>query len=272
MTKLVNRGIICLACVLLIASSIYAQPGSSTSVDKEKTKTETQVTEKSVDNQSVKSILTEMDSRMNKESLLTVIMEVIDGDSLTEYKFLMKAKDNNQFLLLRYLSPDRWKNTDILMISEDIWIYDRNSDRFMQVPRSLAFGGTDIAHGDMMRLNISNNYDGEIIAEDDETWVLNLTSHNRNMPYYNIELTINKEWYYPIRAELYSKSKKHIKTVEYTEVQELNGTMKPTKYTFYSPYEPDKYNIVKIIDEELKEYPDYIFNIWAIRSGLDENY
>jgi hypothetical protein len=136
----------------------------------------------------------------------------------------------------------------------------------------MAFGGTDIAHGDMMRLNISNNYDGKIINEDKDTWTVNLTTVNKKMPYYSIEMVINKKGYYPITAKCFSKSDKHIKTIEYSGIKEMNGIMKPTEYTFLSPYEPDKYNVVKIMDEELVEYPDYIFNIWAVRSGEDEEF
>ena len=245
MHKTISKIILCAACILLFATSISAQ--------------------------SVKSILVEMDKRMNKNCLQKVEMIVYDNNVKSDIIFTMKAKDNNQYLLQRYYAPERWKDTVILMIKEDIWIYDGNSDRFMQVPRSMAFGGTDISHGDILRLNISANYDGEIIKEDKNTWTVSLTTASKEMPYHRIEMLINKAGYYPITAKMFSKSNKHIKTVEYSDVRNLNGTIKPTKYTFLSPYEPDKYSIVKVLDEKLIEYPDYIFNIWAIKSGLDEN-
>lgn len=271
MTKTIYKILICLTCVLLLVTCINAQDIRTMLLDS--TKESNMYQGKLYDNDnSVKAILEIMDSRMNRNSLQNVKMEVIDEEKKTEYLFSMKAKDNNQKLILRYYYPDSWKGTNLLMIKEDIWIYDRNADRFMQVPRAMAFGGTDVAHGDMMRLNISNNYDGEIIAEDDTTWTLKLITTNKSMPYYGIEIVIDKEGYYPIDAVCFSKSGKHIKTIEYSELRELNGVVKPTKYTFLSPYEPDEYNIVTILDEKLAEYPDFIFNKWAMKNGVDEEY
>lgn len=262
-----------LACIVLIAAIVYVNAADSKEEIAEISEEDTIVADAIEDDQEdsfVKTLLLEMDARMNPNALLEVKMEVYDEDEKSEYIFTMKAKDNNQYLLLRYKAPERWKNTNMLMIKEDIWIYDRGSDRFMQVPRNLAFGGTDVAHGDMMRLNISQNYDGEIIDETDEYWQLELISNNKNVAYYGIRLTIDKENYYPIVAECFSKSGKHIKSIEYSDVKEMNGIMKPTKYTFLSPYEPDNYNVVTILNEALVEYEDHIFNIWAIRDNDDE--
>ncbi len=272
--KINYRIVVCLICLLLFSAlGLYLPRGPLTAaadgINQQKPKEGPNEEE---NQQRVKEILVEMDKRMNPNALLSVEMEVIDQDQRTKYLIDMKAKDNNQYLLLRYLSPPSWENTDILMLKEDIWIYDRNSDRFMQVPSSMAFGGTDIAHGDMMRLNISNHYEGEIIQEDHEAWIIALTSISRNVPYHGIELKINKEGYYPIYAKLFSKTQKHIKTVEYDKVMEANGNIKPMRYTFFSPYEPGKYSVVTILNEKLMEYPDEIFNIWAVRAALDEKY
>lgn len=279
MTKKIYRIIICMVCLILFTSNIEAISGKSMLVSINKiinkenfNKTKIQVSQNKSTSEIVKTILVEMDKRMNRNSLMEVEMEVYDKDEKSEYFFTMKAKDNNQYLLLRYYAPDRWKNTNMLMIKEDIWIYDAGSDRFMQVPRSLAFGGTDVAHGDVMRLNISNNYDGEIINEDEKNWIINLTANNKAVPYHGMEIVIDKDGYYPVSAKCFSKSGKHIKNIEYSEIKDMNGIKKPTKYTFLSPYEVEKYNVVKIISEKLIEYPDYIFNIWAIRDGIDEEF
>lgn len=265
--KTTIRVFLCLISMLLISVWAVAQPLSITP------KEGAQEAEANPgQDQEVSEILKEMDRRMNPNALLQVEMEVIDQDKRDTYLINMKAKDNNQYLLLRYLSPSRWVNTDILMLKEDIWIYDRSSDRFMQVPSSMAFGGTDIAHGDMMRLNISNHYEGQIIDRDQETWTIALTSTSRSVPYHGIEMKINKEGYYPIYAKLFSKTQKHIKTVEYDQVTEVNGYEKPMRYTFFSPYEPGKYSVITILKEELIEYPNDIFNIWAVREGLDEKF
>lgn len=269
-----NKKIIGLLCLVLVAAIVYINTiGSKEEVAETTSQEQTMMADADTEvkgDSFVKTLLIEMDERMNPNALLEVKMEVYDEDEKSDYIFSMKAKDNNQYLLLRYKAPERWENTNMLMIKEDIWIYDRGSDRFMQVPRNLAFGGTDVAHGDMMRLNISQNYDGEIMEETDQYWQLKLISNNKNVAYYGIHLTIDKENYYPIVAECFSKSGKHIKSIEYSDVKEMNGIMKPTKYTFLSPYEPDNYNVVTILKEELIDYEDHIFNIWAIRDNDDE--
>lgn len=254
--------LLCLFVVLRINTSVPDQQDVSPTVVSDNPQVKT--------DDFVQSILLEMDKRMNPDALLEVRMDVYDKTEESSYIFSMKAKNNNQYLLLRYQSPERWENTNMLMIKEDIWIYDRGADRFMQVPRNLAFGGTDVAHGDMMRLNISANYSGEIIEENEQQWVLHLKSTHKNVAYHGIDITIDKEGYYPIVAQCFSKSGKHIKSIEYSDVKELNGIKKPTTYTFLSPYEPDNYNVITILNETLKTYDDALFNIWAMRDGMDE--
>lgn len=267
MTNIIYKLILCLVCIMVCTSNVNAQTDNSIKTVQQ---TNTNLSDKN--NQTVKSILAEMDKRMNKDSLLKVRMQLWENDTMSEYFYTMKCKDNNQYLLLRYYSPDRWKDTSILMVEKDIWIYDDSSDRLLQVPSNLAFGGTDIAHGDIMRLNISGNYDGNIIKEDEDTWTLDLITKNRTMPYNKLEIIINKQEYYPVSVKCFSNSNRIIKTIVYSDIEEVNGTMKPTKYTFSSPYEPNKYHVIKIIDEKLNNYPEHFFDKWILKSKVDEQF
>ena len=269
MAKTAIKIAICLICIILMTSNVCMETNGQED-NQANSQANGIVTAQST---TVKSILEEMDKRINKDCEQKCEMEVWENNKMTEY-FLMtnKAKDNNQYLLTRYIYPPQWVDTSLLMVKEDVWIYDGNSDRFMQMPANLAFGGTGLSHGDMLRLNISKNYDGKIIQEDNDTWTVSLSTVDKKMPYDTIEMVINKKWYYPISAKCFSRSKKQIKTIEYSDVKELNGTMKPTKYTFLSPFEPDKYTVMKIVDEKLVQYPDYIFNKWVLRSKIDEKF
>jgi hypothetical protein len=263
--KTAYKFLISLVCLLVITISgfSYTVLSQKDSSQVDNTKTD-KVSE-------VKSILVELDKRMYRDSLLKCEMEVWENNSRTEHFLLTnKTKNNNQKILTRYQYPPQWVDTSVLMVNEDVWIYDGKSDRYMQMPANLAFGGTGLSHGDIMRLNISNNYDGNIVAETTDTWTVKLSTTNKAMPYYLIEIVINKEEYYPITMKCYSNTKKLIKTIEYSDVKEVNGVMKPTKYKFISPFETDTFSVIKIIDEKLIEYPEHIFDKWVLGLGIDE--
>ena len=222
--------------------------------------------------QSAADIVKQLDINMNHNCSSLYILEFWEKEKLTEeYKMVVKAKDNNQKVIVRFLSPARQVGNDLIMLEQSVWSYDQKSGRIIKIPSNQAFGATDFSYGDIVRLNLTDNYKGEIVKEDAATWTLNLTAIQRDAPYSAIEIMVNKEGNYPLEAKCFAKNAKLIKTIRYSDVKLINGKLKPTKLAVISPYESLNKSIMKLMKETLKEYPDHIFNKRVLETRQDEN-
>jgi outer membrane lipoprotein-sorting protein len=222
--------------------------------------------------QSAAEIVQQLDKTMNPNCSSIFVLEFWEKDKLSEeYKMIVKAKDNNQKVIVRFLSPARQVGNDLIMLEQSVWSYDKKSGRIIKIPSNQAFGATDFSYGDVVRLNMTDNYKGEILKEDAQTWSLKLSAIQRDAPYASIEIIVNKAGYYPLEAKCFAKNAKLIKTIRYEEVKQINGKAKPTKLTVISAYEPLNTSIMKLQRETLKEYPDHIFNKRVLETRQDEN-
>jgi outer membrane lipoprotein-sorting protein len=217
-------------------------------------------------------IVKRMDMLMNPDCAAVFVLEFREKGKLTEdYKMIVKAKDNNQKVIVRFVSPARQVGNDLIMLDRNVWSYDKKSGRIIKIPSNQAFGATDFSYGDVVRLNMTDNYRGEIVKEDGKTLTLKLSAIERDTPYAAIEVIVDKQGSYPLEVKCYAKNDKLIKTIRYADVKQINGRTKPTKLTVISVYEPDNTSVMKLLQETPKQYPDHIFNKRVLETRQDEN-
>jgi outer membrane lipoprotein-sorting protein len=173
---------------------------------------------------------------------------------------------------VRFTSPPYQVGNDLIMLERNVWSYNKKAGRIMKIPSNQAFGDTGFAYGDVVRLNMTDNYTAEILSQTDDSWLLNLQSKERNAPYYRIEFQVKKGSYMPVKATCIARNDMIIKTMEFTEVKAVNGKGKPTRIVVKSPYDPGEVSIMIMENEELKEYPDRIFNKRNLAMGQEERY
>lgn len=217
-------------------------------------------------------VIREMDKVMypNAKSDFTLTFKESDG-TVENYKLTSYARDTNQSIIVRFYAPARVVGNDLIMLEQNVWMYDKRSDRISKIPSNQSFGGTGFSYGDIVRLNLQDNYNAEVKEETDTTWFLELTAKDRNAPYYRIEYEILKKGYLPVKGICYGKNNKVIKTIEYGDIKEFNGVKKPSKLTVISPVTPDNVSIMTLENEVLKTYPPQIFNKRNLSARMEEN-
>jgi hypothetical protein len=215
-----------------------------------------------------------VDELINTDSMIEMVLikRSLSGEELEHEEMTVYAKDNNQKIIVRITYPQDRIGNDIIMIEDNVWSYDMDSGRVIRVPSNLSYGGTDFSYGDIVRLNLSDNYTAEIKSEDSEFWILNLSAEERSAPYSRIELKVQKVTFIPVTGTCFSKNGKIIKTMDYSNIQEFNGKMKPSVITVSSPYNREDVSVMTILSEELKTYPDNIYNKRNLAMRLEENY
>jgi outer membrane lipoprotein-sorting protein len=219
-------------------------------------------------------VIARVDELMNTDSRVEMVLvkQSLSGEELEHEEMTVYAKNNNQKIIVRITYPQDRIGNDIIMIEENVWSYDMDSGRVIRVPSNLSYGGTDFSYGDIVRLNLSDNYNAQITGEDTEFWAISLSAEERSAPYHRIEMKIQKETFIPVTGICFSRNGEIIKTMEYSDVREFNGKMKPSVITVSSPYNNDDVSVMTIISEELKIYPDNIYNKRNLAMRLEENY
>lgn len=217
-------------------------------------------------------IIQNMDEIMypNSRSEFTLTFKESDG-TVENYKLTSYARDKNQSIIVRFFAPARVVGNDLIMLEQNVWMYDKRSDRISKIPSNQSFGGTGFSYGDIVRLNLQDNYDAVIVEENERMWKLELTAKDRNAPYFRIEYEILKEGHIPVKGICYGKNNKVIKTIEYSEVKEFNGVKKPAKLTVISPVSPDNVSIMVLDSETVKTYPKQIFNKRNLAARMEES-
>ena len=218
-------------------------------------------------------IIEQVDRLMHRNARSESTLVFTAGESEPEeYRMITHTKDNNQKVVVRFLYPPHLVGNDLIMLERNVWQYEKRAGRTMRVPSNQSFGGTGFSYGDVARLNLSDNYSGEVVSENDELWTIDLKAKQRDTPYFRIVMKVKKQGFIPVLGTCYARSNSVIKTMEYSDVVEFNGKLKPSKITVRSPFVPDEVTVLTLESEVLKDYPDRIFNKRNLAARLEERY
>ncbi len=188
------------------------------------------------------------------------------------YRMKIYTKDTNQKVIVRFTAPAQMIESDLIMLERNVWSYNPKAGRIIMMPSNQSFGGTDFSYGDVVRLNLSDNYEGVIKSETNDSWILELTAKHRSAPYFRIEYEVRKNGFIPVKSVCYSKNGNLIKTLEFSDIRTYNNKQKPATITVNSPYEKGRVSIMTTDSEEPKDLPDNLFNKRNLPKRLEEKY
>ncbi|MFK7932613.1 MAG: outer membrane lipoprotein-sorting protein [Saprospiraceae bacterium] len=165
-----------------------------------------------------------------------------------------------------YLSPAREAGTKMLKVEGKLWIYTPATDRTIQIAGHLlrqSVMGSDMSYEDMMddrkllEVYTAKNV-GKETVDNRECYVLELTAKVDDAAYETQKMWVDTEHFVPIQQELYAKSGKLLKRVQFADIQEVEGRWYPLKMTYKDMLKDGKgteYQIQKIaFDQEIAAY------------------
>ena len=195
------------------------------------------------------------------------------GEEISEdYGMIYYARDRNQKIIVRMTSPASAVGNDLLMLDHNVWSYDKSAGRIMKVASNLSFGGTGFSYGDVVRLNFSENYIPTIKSEDADTYLLELAQKDRSAPYFRIELRVAKEGLRPVKGVYYARNGSVVKEVAYSNVRDTGAGWKPATLTVTTPLDPGAVNVLTIMSEVPKDFPERIFNKRSLETRSEDDF
>jgi len=130
-----------------------------------------------------------------------------------------------------YLAPPREKGTKMLKLGDQLWTYSPSTDRTILISGHMlrqSVMGSDLSYEDMMEDPfLQNIYNAEIAGTDTisnrPVWILDLKAKREDASYDKCKLWVDIERFIPLRENLYAKSGKLLKTVNITEIMNVDG-------------------------------------------------
>ena len=171
---------------------------------------------------------------------------------------------------IHYLSPSRDKDTKMLKLGKELWIWTPSTDRIIKIAGHMlrqSMMGSDISYEDFMEdTKFSDFYNVTVEGEEKilerQCYILELTSKPDKTPaYHSRKIWVDKEWFLPLKEELFARGGKLLKKLTIDEVFRVKERWYPKKMTFKDVLmSGDGTQIIfDTLDFDV-EIPDYIFS------------
>jgi outer membrane lipoprotein-sorting protein len=139
-----------------------------------------------------------------------------------------------------YLSPPREKGTKMLKVKGKLWLYTPRTDRKILIAGHLmrqSMMGSDLSYEDMMEdKKLSRAYEAQLegCAETEESpcVVLYLLAHDKSTAYRSRRLWVDPLKKIVWKENMYAKSGKLLKTVEFLDYEMIGKRLFPKKMIF----------------------------------------
>ncbi len=185
-------------------------------------------------------ILSKIDENLYSENQIIESRMVIEGRRGSREIVTKSWSRGNTDSFTEYLSPPREAGTKMLKLDDKLYIYDKNSDRIIQMSGHLlrqSVNGSDLSYEDFMEETVyADKYNAVIEKEEliqqKECWVLMLTAREAGATYYQCRLWVDKILYLPLQEELYGESGTLLKRVVLSDIRQVKDRWYPFKILY----------------------------------------
>ena len=178
--------------------------------------------------------------------------------------FSRPLENRGQFgSLIQFLEPARDTGKLMLKTGTDLWFYDPSTKASVRIsPQQRLMG--QAANGDVVTVNFAHDYQaslaGEESAQDGErrkrnAYKLALTASNEDATYPAIELWVDVETKWPIKARFLSDSGRLLKTAFYRKFQNQLGAERPTETVIIDGVNTQAVTLVRMTDFQARNLP-----------------
>ena len=219
-------------------------------------------------------ILNKIDQNMSSDSRVLTSKMIIHGrrGKRTVESKSWAVGDVKSFT--EYLAPPREKDTKMLKLKDQLWLYSPSTDRTIQISGHMlrqSVMGSDLSYEDMMDdKKMQDHYDAVVVGTDTVDnricWLIELLAKTKDIAYEMRKIWVDQKRFIPLRQELYAKSGKLLKRMELSDVVEIKNRWYP-KYMLFKDMLKEGAGTEFIIEdiEFDVDIPEYRFSKAALR-------
>ncbi|MEN2998122.1 MAG: outer membrane lipoprotein-sorting protein [Brevinematia bacterium] len=182
-------------------------------------------------------ILRKIDSNLNfRSAVMTAKMEIYLPGQPPRVKIFKSWVVGEQKAYVEFLNKED-KNIRYLKIGKQLWVYDKSENNTFLISGHLlkqGMMGSDISYEDVLESeDIYAKYSITLEKEDSingrDCYVVSLKAKAENVSYYFRKMWVDKEYFIPLREEMFALSGRLLKVAEVEKVKSFGGKYYPTR-------------------------------------------
>lgn len=215
-------------------------------------------------------ILKKIDEKMIFETArVEARMVIVTGDT-TRTLYMNSVGKGRDLALMEFTAPAREKGTKFLRREKTMWLYFPRADRVRQIKGHMlrqGMMGSDFSYEDASdNDSVLDHYSATIVSEEKyenrDVWVLDLLAKDKEVTYQHRKIWVDKNWFVPLKEELYAKSGLLLKELTMSNVKLIAGRYYPTRWKMLNKLTSDSSTelIMDKIEHNIK-IDDSIFSL-----------
>lgn len=211
-------------------------------------------------------VLAEVNSHLHfPDSIATLEMVVFKGDRPQKTYVMRTLKKDSERIRIEFLQPNREKGRELLRVGDKMWMYLPDLGKSIVISARQSFLGSTFSNGDLLRTDLVADYEPAFLAEppagSEGRYVLELLAKSRQVTYDRIVLSAERDSLLPTREELYTRSGKLLKVLQFSEPGTLGGIRLATEMRIESTLRKDEATVIRILDFEAgRDLPPALFD------------
>jgi outer membrane lipoprotein-sorting protein len=220
-------------------------------------------------NPSAREIIEKVDKNMSADSRVFTSKMIIHNPRNTRTIESKSWSMGEKKSYTEYISPPREQGTKMLKLDDQLWIFSPSTDRIIQISGHMlrqSVMGSDLSYEDMMEdPHLLNHYTGKVEGEekigDRNCWVITLIANTPDVAYQTQKAWVDKDRYIPLKKELYAKSGMLLKSMELSDVSQIQSRWYPKRILFKDVLkEGDGTEFLMLEIEFNTKIPEYFFS------------
>ncbi len=195
---------------------------------------------------------------------LTEFDKGVQVDNSTLHSYSRTLESGGQFAsIIRFVLPERDTGKVMLKNGNDLWFFDPSSNASVRLsPQQRLMG--QASNGDVVTVNFAKGYKATLLDEETitdgekkqrKTYKLRLEAVATDVTYSAIDLWVDTETSWPIKAFFYAESGRKLKAAFYRRFQQQMGAMRPTEIVIIDGLNPQSVTLMRFTDYTARNIP-----------------
>ncbi|MCP3888923.1 MAG: outer membrane lipoprotein-sorting protein [Desulfobulbaceae bacterium] len=194
----------------------------------------------------------------------------IEPDGTKKEFVLYTVKKGQDKMVALFLAPASEKGRSTLRLGDNMWLYIPNVGKPLRITSLQSVVGGVFNNSDILRLDYSVEYNVQQIADNGESYQLELKAKSSSVAYDRLQIQVDKELLLPTTIECYAVSGMLIKTLHYSKIKDFgDGISRPSVLETDSPLNKGYKSVMVFAKVQKKELADEVFSLNYL-SRIDE--
>lgn len=202
--------------------------------------------------------------RSSDQAQLDVTLTNSEGSGNIVY--LMKVlRASGRRAIVEFTAPKAEIGRKLLAVKNSYWSTFPDSKRVHAISRREMIGNSAFALADLFQMDAENDYDPDIVktekVDDQMCLLLELKAKHSEAPYHRILYHVEETGFFPVRAQFFGVSGKHLKTMSVEKRGLLNGKIRPKVLKMVDAVVAGKTSMWTTNKITPKQLPDKMFSV-----------